>query len=48
MDWKLIALHHYGDPLHNQAQFNQGIPAIMIRERLQREKKESALGEPVD
>jgi hypothetical protein len=48
MDWKLIALHHYGDPLHNHAQFNQGIPAIMIRERLRREKKDSALGEPID
>ena len=44
IDWKLIALHHYGDPLHDQAQYNQGIPIKMIRDRLKRLGKEEALG----
>ena len=26
IDWKLIALHHYGDPQYDQAQYNQGNP----------------------
>jgi hypothetical protein len=44
IDWKLIALHHYGDPLHDKAQYNQGIPVSMIRDRLRRNGKEGALG----
>jgi hypothetical protein len=48
MNWKLIALHHYGDPLHDKAQYNQGIPIKMIRDRLKRSGKEGALGGPTD
>lgn len=48
IDWTLIALHHYGDPLHDQAQYNQGIPVSMIRDRLKRNGKEGALGGPID
>jgi hypothetical protein len=44
IDWKLIALHHYGDPQHDQAQYNQGVPINMIRDRLRRKGKESSLG----
>lgn len=48
IDWKLIALHHYGDRLHDKAQYNQGIPIKMIRERLKRSGNEGALGGPID
>lgn len=34
MDWDLIALHHYGDPAWQAPQFNQGIPAELIRKRI--------------
>lgn len=44
LDWELIALHHYGDPLHDKAQYNQGIPISTIRERLKRAGVEGALG----
>jgi hypothetical protein len=44
VDWSLVALHHYGDPLHDKAQYNQGIPIAMIRDRLQRVGKDAALG----
>jgi Trypsin-like peptidase domain/Effector-associated domain 1 len=45
IQWKLIALHHYGDPLHGKVpQYNQGIPIAKIRDRLKRVGKESALG----
>jgi hypothetical protein len=43
--WSLIALHHYGDPLHDQAQYNQGIPISAIRERLERQGKAAFIGE---
>jgi hypothetical protein len=35
-DWGLVALHHFGDPLHQQAEFNQGVPITAIRARLTR------------
>ncbi|MGO7359991.1 serine protease [Rhizobium ruizarguesonis] len=31
MEWKLIAIHHFGDPAWN-ATFNQGVPAYLVRE----------------
>lgn len=31
MDWRLIALHHYGDPSWGQPMYNQGVPAGLIR-----------------
>src|SRR5262249_55599345 len=31
MDWQLVALHHYGDPIWAAPRFNQGIPAGRIR-----------------
>ncbi|HKB06093.1 MAG TPA: trypsin-like peptidase domain-containing protein [Gemmataceae bacterium] len=33
-NWGLVALHHFGDSLHQQAQFNQGVPIAAIRARL--------------
>jgi hypothetical protein len=33
-DWKLVALHHYGDPAVGAPQFNQGVPIGLIREHL--------------
>lgn len=48
IDWKLIALHHYGDRLHDNAQYNQGVPVSMIRDRLKREGKDGALGALID
>lgn len=47
IDWNLIALHHYGDPLHDRAQYNQGVPIHMIRGRLKRIGKDDALGGPL-
>lgn len=44
IDWKLVALHHYGDPLHDQAKYNQGIPINMIRDRLKRRHLDYMLG----
>lgn len=31
MDWRLIALHHYGDPSWGRPCYNQGIPAALVR-----------------
>lgn len=44
LNWTLIALHHYGDPLHNEAEWNQGVPISMIRNRLARQGKDGVLG----
>lgn len=47
MDWKLVALHHLGDPAVSSmpAKYNQGIPIAKIRARLVRKGKAGALGE---
>ena len=42
--WKLIALHHYGDPAYNHPRYNQGIPIGLIRDRLKGRNKVDALG----
>lgn len=35
MDWELVALHHFGDPAWNNVpQYNQGIPILLIRDRI--------------
>ena len=44
--WGLVALHHYGDRLHDRAQYNQGIPMAAIHERLARQGKLEYLGGP--
>jgi V8-like Glu-specific endopeptidase len=46
MDWKLVALHHLGDPAVSSmpAKYNQGVPVAKIRERLTRAGKAGALG----
>jgi hypothetical protein len=44
LNWGLLALHHYGDPAYNHPRFNQGIPAIAIRDRLARIGKLDLLG----
>jgi Trypsin-like peptidase domain/Effector-associated domain 1 len=44
LNWTLVALHHYGDPLHDQAQYNQGIPIAAIRARIDRQGKSAVLG----
>jgi hypothetical protein len=31
IDWKLVALHHFGDPAWGTPTFNQGVPAHLIR-----------------
>jgi V8-like Glu-specific endopeptidase len=33
-DWKLLALHHYGDPAFSHPKFNQGVPITLIRNSL--------------
>ncbi|MGE5191464.1 MAG: trypsin-like peptidase domain-containing protein [Deltaproteobacteria bacterium] len=44
-DWRLVALHHYGDPAYNHPpRYNQGIPIAMIRQRIERSGKAQALG----
>ena len=44
LDWTLVALHHYGDPLFGHPSYNQGVPIGMIRDRLIRLGKADALG----
>lgn len=48
LKWNLVALHHYGDPAFHAftkaGDWNQGIPIAMIRSRLTRLGKASALG----
>jgi V8-like Glu-specific endopeptidase len=45
MKWNLVALHHYGDPAFDHPPaYNQGIPINMIRDRVKRQGKDSALG----
>ena len=46
IDWKLVALHHLGDPAVSSmpAKYNQGIPIAKIRARLERDGKAGALG----
>jgi hypothetical protein len=34
MDWTLVALHHMGDPIWRNPQFNEGVPISLIRARL--------------
>lgn len=48
VDWQLIALHHLGDPEHDKAEYNQGIPIHVIRERLRRQDCERFLGDASD
>ena len=45
LNWHLIALHHYGDPAQGHpAEWNQGVPIGLIRDRLARLNKAAALG----
>jgi hypothetical protein len=44
--WNLVALHHYGDPDRgHDPEWNQGVPIGVIRDRLGRTGKLTALGE---
>jgi hypothetical protein len=45
LDWKLVALHHLGDPAYDHpATYNQGVPIHLIRQRISAQGKDSALG----
>jgi hypothetical protein len=44
VSWKLVALHHFGDPEGRPPAYNQGIPISAIRDRLTREGHGAALG----
>ena len=45
LDWKLVALHHLGDPAYDHpAAYNQGVPIDKIRDRLAKTGKADALG----
>ncbi len=44
MEWRLVALHHYGESGTENLAFNQGIPVEAIRERLTRVGKAEFLG----
>ncbi|MBN9523540.1 trypsin-like peptidase domain-containing protein [bacterium] len=44
-DWKLVALHHYGDPAFPQPRYNQGVPVGLIREHLSDTAKAALGGE---
>jgi hypothetical protein len=46
MDWRLIALHHYGDPAYQQPRYNQGVPIGTIHRRLSHRGKLDALDGP--
>lgn len=34
-EWKLVGIHHYGDPINDIARYNQGIPIDKIRARME-------------
>jgi V8-like Glu-specific endopeptidase len=43
--WKLVALHHLGDPAYDHPPaYNQGVPIHLIRRRIEAQGKASALG----
>lgn len=42
--WQLVGLHHFGDPDHDPARYNQAIPIGAIRERLRAVGKDHLLG----
>jgi hypothetical protein len=44
MDWRLIALHHYGDKAYAHPAYNQGVPIEAIRKLLESRDKADALG----
>src|SRR5262249_4688836 len=44
INWGLVALHHFGDSLHQQARFNQGVPIDAVRARLTRADVAKLLG----
>ena len=45
LNWRLIALHHYGDPAYNHPpKYNQGVPVHLIRARLKGAGKDGLLG----
>ena len=43
-EWKLVALHHLGDPKWGNPTYNQGIPFMAIRTLLETNKVADALG----
>lgn len=45
-DWKLVALHHYGDPDAGHPRYNQGVPIGAIRDHLNMTAL-AALGGPI-
>lgn len=45
-EWRLVALHHYGDPAYDHPKFNQGVPAATIRKLLETRGKAGSLGGP--
>jgi hypothetical protein len=48
LEWKLVALHHLGDPAYDHpATYNQGVPIDLIRQRIAAQGKASALGDEV-
>jgi V8-like Glu-specific endopeptidase len=44
LDWKLIALHHYGDPAYGSPKYNQGVPIHLIRERIRHNGRGGYIG----
>jgi hypothetical protein len=44
MEWRLAALHHYGDPAWQHPKFNQGVPAHLIRQKIVADGREALLG----
>jgi Trypsin-like peptidase domain len=44
MDFLLAALHHYGDPAWQSPKFNQGIPAHLIRQKIESDGLAELLG----
>jgi V8-like Glu-specific endopeptidase len=44
LSWKLVALHHYGDPAYSHPAYNQGIPVGALHALLKARGKLDALG----
>ncbi len=44
MNWDIVALHHYGDPLWKNPKYNQGVPIELIRACIEQAGQSTALG----
>ena len=46
LDWRLLALHHLGDPGMGPPQYNEGIPVGLVRDALRQKGHGSLIAQP--